>query len=56
MYDMTFYIPDNDDPEFSDLPTCPDDEIPDHERERLDNELYQLIDQGAFDPDLELHI
>lgn len=56
MYDVTFSIPEYDDPEASDLPTCPDDEIPDRERERLDNELYRLIDQGAFDPDLEVYI
>ncbi len=31
-------------------PPCPETMIPDLERNRLDEELFDLIDSGAFDP------
>ncbi len=56
MYDVTFLIPDysdwQDEEDF--MPPCPEDEMTDQERERLDMELYQMVDRGAFDPDNEI--
>lgn len=51
--DATFYIPDYDDVE--EIETYdPEDEMPYTERERLDMELDDLIDAGAFEPEREI--
>lgn len=52
MYDITFLIPDYE--EADDIPPCPDDEMPDREKERLNMEIYYAIDAGAFDPNNEI--
>lgn len=33
------------------IPPCPEDVIPDRERERLDLEIYAMLDAGALDPE-----
>lgn len=51
MMDITYRIPDYSDDEIDlDAP----EEIPEREQERLDAELFELIDLGAFDPDNEV--
>ncbi len=56
MFDITFLIPDypdwNDDSNY--MPPCPDDEMPNREKERLNMEIYYAIDAGAFDPNNEI--
>lgn len=50
MFDIPILILEYD--ENSDVfePPCPEKIIPDRERNRLDEELFELIDSGAFDP------
>jgi|YNPBryunderm2012_1023409.scaffolds.fasta_scaffold91371_2 hypothetical protein len=57
MFDVTFLIPDY--PNWWDdgsdyVPPAPDDVMPDRERERIEMEIFELIDAGAFDPEREL--
>lgn len=57
MFDVTFLIPDYPDwEEYTPTPHDPYEDISDRERERLDMELYELIDAGAFDPEREILI
>jgi hypothetical protein len=53
MFDMSFLLPNYDEPEPIRMFVCPDDEIPASEKARLDAELDAMIDQGAFDRDNE---
>ncbi len=56
MFDVTFLIPDYPDWQDEEDFTSPepDSEMPDREQERLFEELCEMIDQGAFDPNREL--
>jgi len=54
MFDVTLLIFEYDEPDVLFAPPNPDIEIPERERERLDNEMMRLIDSGAFDPANEL--
>jgi hypothetical protein len=57
MFDVTFIIPDYDEPmEWIFTPTCPDDEMPEAEKDRLFEELCVRIDDGEFDPEREILI
>jgi len=56
MFDVSFLIPDYSEWDEEYIPPEPDDVMPDRERERLDMELYDLIDAGAFDPEREILI
>jgi len=38
------------------VPPCPDDEMPEAEKERLFEELCARIDAGEFDPEREILI
>jgi len=56
MFDVTFLIPDYPDywEQFHSDPIDPDDDMPESEKERLFEELCQMIDSGAFDPEREI--
>lgn len=36
------------------MPPCPEEDIPDWELERLNQEIFDLVDAGAFDPANEI--
>ena len=48
LFDVSQLIPDQSDDIWNSIPPDPDEEMDDRERERLDEELYRLIDSGAF--------
>lgn len=54
--DVTFLIPDYPEQDETDFttPSDPDELMPDSEKERLFEELCEMADSGAFDPDKEL--
>lgn len=56
MFDVTFLIPDYPDwqEEMEVIPSDPDSEMPESEKDRLFEELCAMIDSGAFDPDNEI--
>jgi hypothetical protein len=55
MFDVTLLIPDYDEPmAWYFVPTCPDDEMPEAEKDRLFEDLCARIDDGEFDPEREI--
>lgn len=55
MIDVTFFIPDwRDEDEQDFIPPDPYEDMPQSERERLDREIDELIEIGAFDPEREI--
>jgi hypothetical protein len=54
MFDVILFFPDYAEwDKHDESPYDPYDDIPYWERERLNDELYRLIDAGAFDPENE---
>jgi len=54
MFDVILFFPDYAEwDKYDDIPYDPYDDIPYWERERLNDELFKLIDTGAFDPERE---
>lgn len=54
MLDNPILILEYDEDEITFEPPYPDEEMYDKERERLDEELFEMIDSGAFDPSHEV--
>jgi hypothetical protein len=55
MFDVTLIIPNYDEPmDRYFVPTCPDDEMPEAEKDRLFEDLCARIDDGEFDPEREI--
>jgi hypothetical protein len=54
MFDVILFFPDDAEwDKYDEIPYDPYDDIPYWERERLNDELFKLIDTGAFDPERE---
>lgn len=52
-YDISCLIPDYPDDD-ENIPPCPDEQIPEEEKERLFEEICTMLASGALDPDREL--
>jgi hypothetical protein len=54
MFDVVLFFPgDSEWDRYDEIPYDPYDDVPYWERERLNDELFKLIDAGAFDPECE---